>query len=429
MKKKKRIGLTSRKSADESGFNKEFEMEKVISLFGLAVIVGIAYALSSSRKDINWRMVVVGVILQLSLGVLILKTDIGAAIFEGAKNFFSATLGYTHEGSKFIFGSLADSKKMGFVFATMVLPTIVFFSSLTSVLYHLGIMQIIVGLFAKCMVKVMGASGAESLATAANIFVGQTEAPLCIRPYVNKMTYSELMALMTGGMATVAGGVLATYVGLGIDPGHLLAASVMSAPAALVCAKVMIPETDRSETVGVLKANLEKTTSNVIDAAAAGAGDGLKLALNVGAMLLAFIALVAMFNSVLSSLGGVFSYPQLSIELIVGYLFSPISFLIGVPWEECRQVGALLGKKLILNEFVAYLDLQGQLDTLSPRSITIATYALCGFSNFSSIAIQIGGIGTIAPNRRSDLARLGIKSLIAGTLACLMTAAIAGLLI
>ncbi|MCY4644133.1 MAG: NupC/NupG family nucleoside CNT transporter [Bacteriovoracales bacterium] len=404
-------------------------MEKMISLIGLVFMVAVAYGLSSSRKNINWRLVIVGVLLQSVFGLIILKTDFGAAVFEGAKNFFMAILDFTNEGSRFIFGPLTDNQKMGFIFATMVLPTIVFFSSLMSVLYHLGIMQILVGFFARCMVKLMGTSGAESLATAANIFVGQTEAPLCIKPYVNKMTYSELMALMSGGMATVAGGVMAAYVGLGIDAGHLLAASVMSAPAALVCAKIMIPETERPQTIDTTKAPFEKTTINVIDAATTGAIEGLKLALNVGAMLLAFIALIAMLNSILSYAGSLFSYPGLSIELIMGYVLSPISFLIGIPWNEAQEIGSLLGKKLVINEFVAYMDLQTKLDSLSPRSITIATYALCGFSNFSSIAIQIGGIGTIAPDRRNDLARLGVKSLIAGTLACLMTASIAGLLV
>lgn len=392
-------------------------------------MVGIAYALSTSRKNINWRTVGSGVLLQAVFGLIILKTDLGLAFFEGAKNFFTATLSYTGEGSRFVFGSLANVERVGFIFATMVLPTIIFFSSLMSVLYHLGIMQVLVRGAAKIMMKLMGTSGAESLAAAANIFVGQTEAPLAIRPYVDKMTYSELMALMTGGMATVAGGVLAAYVGLGIDAGHLLAASVMSAPAALVCAKIMIPETEKPKTVDMPSGTLGKTTTNIIDAAATGASDGLRLALNVAAMVLAFIALVAMANGCLSALGALFGHPELSFDLVMGYLFAPISFLLGVPWQECVDVGILLGKKLVINEFVAYLDLQSKLQTLSPRSITIATYALCGFANFSSIAIQIGGIGAIAPNRRTDLAKLGIKSLIGGTLACLMTAAVAGLFI
>jgi len=290
-------------------------------------------------------------------------------------------------------------------------------------------MQFVIKWTAKIMVKVMGTSGAESLAAAANIFAGQTEAPLVIRPYVNMMTKSELMALMTGGMATVAGGVLAAYVGLGIDAGHLLAASVMSAPAALVCAKLMVPEVEQSQTIGKVEVNFEKNSTNVIDAAANGAAEGLKLALNVGAMLLAFIALIAMINGILGWTGSLFGYAGLSLELITGYLFAPVAWLLGVPWADCITVGSLLGKKLIVNEFVAYLDLQKQMSTLSPRAITISTYALCGFANFSSIAIQLGGIGAIAPERRQDLASLGIKCLIGGTLACLMTAAIAGLMV
>ena len=404
-------------------------MERFISLLGLFTMIAIAYGLSTSRKNIKWKIVRNGVLLQVIFGLIILKTDLGQGFFGGIKNFFTATLNYTNEGSHFIFGSLTNVTKMGFIFATMVLPTIVFFGSLMSVLYHLGIMQFLIKGAAKIMMKVMGTSGPESLAAAANIFVGQTEAPLTIKPYLDKMTRSELMALMTGGMATVAGGVLAAYVGLGIDAGHLLAASVMSAPAALVCAKMIVPETEKSGSDNMIPMTFKKTTTNIIDAAACGASDGLHLALNVGAMLLAFIALIAMVNECFSALGGLVGHPELSFDLIIGYLFVPISFLLGIPWGECLEVGTLLGKKLVLNEFVAYMDLQNKLSTLSPRSVTITTYALCGFANFSSIAIQLGGIGALAPKRRVDLAELGMKGLIAGTLACLMTAAIAGLLI
>jgi CNT family concentrative nucleoside transporter len=404
-------------------------MERLISFVGLLVMVAIGYALSSSRKDIKWRTVLSGVALQIVFGLLILKTSVGQSVFAGARDFFNMVLGFTNEGSRFIFGDLTDVSKFGFMIFTMVLPTIIFMSSLMSILYHIGIMQIVIKFTAKVMVKVMGTSGAESLASAANIFAGQTEAPLVIKPYIGRMTRSELMSLMTGGMATVAGGVLAAYVGMGIDGGHLLAASVMSAPAALVCAKLMIPELEESVTAGTVRIEFPRTTVNLIDAAASGAADGLKLAMNVGGMLLAFIALVAMINAIFSGVGGLFGFPNLSLELISGYLFAPVAFIIGVPWSESVQVGVLLGKKLVINEFVAYLDLQSQLATLSPRSITIATYALCGFANFSSIAIQVGGIGTIAPERRADLAQLGIRSLIGGTLACLMTACIAGMFI
>jgi CNT family concentrative nucleoside transporter len=402
-------------------------MERVISFVGLLFMLSIAWLLSTDRKKINWKTVISGVVLQMFLGLIILKSSLGLQVFETARATFQGVLDFTNEGSMFIFGTLADSKKMGFVFFTMVLPTIIFMSALMSILYHLGIMQFVIKGVAKMMVKLMGTSGAESLAAAANIFAGQTEAPLVIKPFVSKMTKSEIMALMTGGMATVAGGVLAAYVGFGIDAGHLLAASVMSAPAALVCAKLLVPETEESLTQGDVKVHLPKTTANLVDAAASGAGEGMKLAINVGAMLLAFIALIAMVNGLLSTVGGWFSFPQLSLELITGYLFWPVAWIMGVPTADCMAVGSLLGKKLIINEFVAYLDLKDQLATLSPRAVAISTYALCGFANFSSIAIQVGGIGTIAPDRRTDLALLGVKSLIGGTLACLMTACIAGI--
>jgi len=404
-------------------------MERLMSFFGLLCMVAIAFGLSSDRKNINWRTVGSGIALQLTLGLLILKTSGGQAVFEGARSFFTGILLYTNEGSKFIFGSLMETNRFGFIFFVMVLPTIIFMSSLMSILYHIGIMQIVIKGTARVMVVLMGTSGAESLSAAANIFAGQTEAPLVVKPFINSMTKSELMALMTGGMATVAGGVLAAYVGMGIDAGHLLAASVMSAPAALVCAKLLVPEVLNPATRGEVKLDLTKTTANLIDAAATGAADGLKLALNVGAMLLAFIALIALVNGALGWMGGLVGYPQFSLELVTGYLFSPVAFIMGVPWEDAFNVGTLLGKKLIINEFVAYLDLQQMVPELQERSVIIATYALCGFANFSSIAIQVGGIGTIAPDRRQDLALLGIRSLIGGTLACLMTACIAGLFI
>ncbi len=407
-------------------------MQILMSLFGIFVMVLLAYGLSSSRSHIQWRTVVSGIILQFVFALFILKTDAGFWFFDGAKSAFASILNFTQAGSDFVFGPLASGEKMkGFVFATMVLPTIIFMSSLMSVLYHMGVMQKLVEWTAKLMVIVMKTSGAESLSAAANIFVGQTEAPLVVKPFIEKMTQSELMALMTGGMATVAGGVLAAYVGLGVDAGHLLAASVMSAPAALVMAKLLVPETESSVTEGVVKIDLPKTSVNFIDAAAEGAADGLKLALNVGGMLLAFIALIALVNGFLTWFGGLVGYPQLTFEFIMGYLFAPFALLLGVPWEECLQVGTLLGKKTVVNEFVAYLDLQALMKegALSKRSTVIATYALCGFANFSSIAIQIGGIGSIAPSRKKDLAKLGVKSLIGGTLACFMTAGIAGLLI
>lgn len=404
-------------------------MERLVSLLGLFVMIGVAYAFSEKRKSIQWRTVISGILLQALFGLIILKTTVGKDVFAGASKMFDGILSYTHEGAKFLFGNLASADNFGFIFATMVLPTIIFMSSLMSVLYHIGIMQKIVEVFAKVMMKVMKTSGSESLAAAANIFVGQTEAPLVIKPYVQTMTKSEIMCLMTGGMATVAGGVLAAYVGFGIDAGHLLAASVMSAPAAIVCAKLLVPEQEESATAGIVKVDLPKRSENVIDAAADGASDGLRLAANVAAMLLAFIALIAMLNGMLGWVGGLLGFPNLSFELIMGYLNAPVAWLLGVPWEDCLTVGAMLGKKLVLNEFVAYLDLTKSIGTISERSVTLTTYALCGFANFSSIAIQLGGIGTLAPNKRETLARLGLKSLLGGTLACYMTACIAGLFI
>lgn len=404
-------------------------MERMISVIGLLSCLACAYAFSSDRKQINWKTVISGIILQLGFALIILKTDFGQQFFESARNVFTGFLNYSEEGGKFMFGSLADFSKVGFVFLTMVLPTIIFFSSFMSVLYYLGIMQKVIKAIAWLMVKVMGTSGTESLAAAANVFAGQTEAPLVVRPYLDTMTRSEMMSLMTGGMATVAGGVLVSYVGFGIDAGHLLAASVMSAPAALVCAKLIIPETEESVSKGDLNVKLESDSVNVIDAAAAGASEGLKLAMNVAAMLIAFIALIAFVNGFLGIIGGWFGAENFSLELILGYLFSPVAFLMGVPWNDCIIVGGLLGKKLVINEFVAYLDLKDQMVNLNPRSVVISTYALCGFANFSSIAIQIGGIGALAEKRRTVLAELGMRSLLAGTLACLMTACVAGILV
>lgn len=405
-------------------------MDRLISLLGLFVMLGVAYTLSEKKKAIQWRTIISGVLLQIVFGLFILKTDLGRNLFDTIGRGFNAILGYTGEGAKFLFGGLAvPSDNLGFIFATMVLPTIIFMSSLMSVLYHIGIMQKVVEVVARVMMKVMKTSGAESLAAAANIFVGQTEAPLVIKPFVNKMTKSEIMCLMTGGMATVAGGVLAAYVGFGIDAGHLLAASVMSAPAALVCAKLMVPELEESVTAGVVKIDLPKVSANVVDAAATGASDGMKLAVNVGAMLLAFIALIAMLNGILGGIGSLLGFPGLSFELIMGYVNAPVAWIIGVPWEDCLKVGSILGKKLVLNEFVGYLDLIAAKGQISERATVLTTYALCGFSNFSSIAIQIGGIGTMAPEKRPMLASYGIKAMIGGTLACYMTACIAGLLI
>lgn len=404
-------------------------MDRLISAFGLLCMIAIAFGLSSQRKSIRWRPVISGTLLQILLGILVLKTQVGHAVFEGAKNFVNQVTGYTAEGSAFLFGPLVSDVNIGYIFAFQVLPTIIFVGCVTGILYHLGVMQKMVQVFAWVMMRLLNTSGAESLSAAANIFVGQTEAPLIVKPYISKMTHSELMALMTGGFATIAGGVLIAYAGMGIDAGHLLAASVMSAPAALVCAKLMVPETQIPETSGTVETAMEKHTVNVIDAAAAGAGDGLRLALNVGAMLLAFVALIAMLNGMMGWLGGLVGFESLSFQKMLGWLFAPIAWLLGIPWRDAVAAGVLLGEKTVLNEFVAYAHLQEQMAMFTPRTTTILTYALCGFSNFSAIAIQIGGIGTLAPERRPDLARLGFRALIAGTLACFMTACVAGMFV
>jgi CNT family concentrative nucleoside transporter len=405
-------------------------MERFVSAFGLLFLLLLAFAISNNRRRaLNARLIASGLGLQVLFGVLVLKTEPGRWLFDKLKDGFNVLLGFTKAGSEFVFGRLADAEGgMGFVFATQILPTIVFFSALMAVLYHLNLMQRLVWTMAFVMHRLMRTSGGESLATAANVFVGQTEAPLVVRPYVERMTRSELFTLMSGGMATIAGGVFAAYVGMGVSAGHLLSASVMSAPAALVIAKIMWPETEESLTAGEVKLVAEKPSANVIDAACQGAGDGMKLALNVGAMLLAFIALVAMLNWGLGAVGGWFSV-ELSLERILGFVFAPIAFAMGIPWHDCLEAGNLLGQKTVLNEFVAYMNMTREMDQLSPRTVMILTYALCGFSNLGSIAIQIGGIGGIAPGRRSELARMGLRAVVAGSLACFMTAAVAGMLI
>ncbi len=413
-------------------------MEKLISFFGIFVLLFIAWLFSKNKKAINYKTVFMGVLIQIVFAFLVLKFPPGRKFFEIMNDVIIKVISFSNDGAKFIFGSLIDNQNLGFIFAFQVLPTIIFFSSLMAVLYYLGIMQKIVLLFAKIMAKFMGTSGAESLSASANIFVGQTEAPLVVRPYVSEMTQSELMAVMTGGMATIAGGVMAAYVGMLKDflpniAGHLLAASIMSAPAALVMAKIIIPETEEPKTKGVVKLNIEINDANIIDAAANGATTGLTLALNVAACLIAFMALLALGNYITSVIGGVFNYPELTLEKIMGWIFYPVAWIMGVPSSDIMKVSEWMGQKTILNEFVAYFNmatfLQNNPQGLSERSIIIASYALCGFSNFLSIAIQIGGIGGIAPNRRHDLARLGLYAVLAGSLACFMTATIAGILI
>lgn len=403
-------------------------MERLISLLGLCSFLGIAYACSVNRRAVNWKPVLWGVALQLLFALFILRTPIGFNIFQFLGDGVTRFLDFSDQGAAFVFGENFKD----FFFAFKVLPTIIFFSAFISLLYHYSILQRLVQWIAWLMMRSMGTSGSESLSAAANIFVGQTEAPLLIKPYVSSATLSELHAIMTGGFATIAGGVLAAYISFGVPAVHLIAASVMSAPAALAISKLMFPETDDSPTRGKVSIEVKRASINAIDALTIGALDGLKLVLNVAAMIIAFLGILAMVNAFLGWVGGtVFNLPTLSLELLLSYLLAPLAWLMGVPWADCGQVGILLGKKTILNEFIAYLDLQPLIEnnSISDRAIVIATYALCGFSNIGSIGIQIGGIGSIAPERQQDLARLGVRAMIGGTLACFMTAAIAGLLL
>lgn len=433
----------------------------------MVAIIAIALAFSNNRKGVNWKLVGMGLGIQFILAIFILKGAVMAEFwsplgwpklfFSWISSFFVVVLDFTTAGAEFIFGDLAKSPGMegslGNFFAFQVLPTIIFFASLTAIFYHYGILQKVVDYMARWMQKLMGTSGAESLSVVANIFVGQTESPLVIKPYIEKMTKSELLTVMTGGMATIAGGVMAAYVqmlgnsysiaqGVPLDVGRLmfaeqlLGASLMAAPAALVIAKIIFPETDEPVTKGDVKLSVEKTDANGIDAAATGAGVGLKLAANVGAMLLAFIALLAMGNYFLFEIGEITglnaAFPDfnLTIESLLGWVIAPVAFIVGVPWADAVNMGSLLGTKVVLNEFVAYLQLAGMVEEgiLSPKTITMATFALCGFANFSSIAIQIGGIGGLAPSRKSELASFGLLAVLAGSLANLMTATIAGML-
>jgi CNT family concentrative nucleoside transporter len=417
-------------------------------LFGLAVLVGIVFLFSNNKKAVDWKLVATGIALQIGFAALVLLVPGGRHVFDWLGQGFVKVLSFVNAGSSFIFGSLMDTEKFGFIFAFQVLPTIIFFAALMGVLYHLGVMQAVVKAMAWAITKVMKVSGAETTSVCASVFIGQTEAPLTVRPYIPKMTESELITMMIGGMAHIAGGVLAAYVGMlgGGDPvqqaffaKHLLAASIMAAPATFVVAKLLIPETGVPLTRGTVKMEVEKTTSNVIDAAAAGAGDGLRLALNIGAMLLAFIALIALINWPLTWIGEVTGLQAMlgkptDLAMIFGYVLAPIAWVIGVPWEDAVTVGSLIGQKVVINEFVAYLQLAEIINgnvpgvSLTDHGKLIATYALCGFANFSSIAIQIGGIGGLAPERRTDLARFGMRAVLGGTIATLMTATIAGVL-
>ncbi|HNV07195.1 MAG: nucleoside transporter C-terminal domain-containing protein [Dokdonella sp.] len=424
-------------------------------LFGLAVLVSIAVLFSENRRAISWKLVATGIVLQIVFAALVLKVPFGRDVFHAIASGFVSLLDFCRAGSEFIFGGFMDTSKFGFVFAVQVLPTIIFFAALTGVLYHLGVMQWIVKGMAWTITKVMNVSGAETTSVCASVFIGQTEAPLTIKPYIERMTQSELMTVMIGGMAHIAGSVMAAYVGLlgGSDQEqqvffatHLLTASIMAAPATLMLAKILLPETGQPLTRGQVKLQVEKTTANVIDAAATGAADGLRLALNVGAMLLAFIALIALLNAPFQWLGthawgadpgsslnawmsAQLGHPvELSLQTLFGWILAPVAWVIGVPWQDATLVGSFIGQKVVINEFVAYVDMAKNLGQLSEHSQLISTYALCGFANFSSIAIQIGGIGGLAPSRRADLAKLGLKAVLGGSLATFMTATIAGVL-
>ncbi len=406
-------------------------------MFGAAVILGIAAACSTNRRAINWSTVAWGLGLQIVFAIIVLKTAVGQSVFATLGDLITRLLAFAGVGAAFVFGPLgsgtvwgrvmtaalgADGSQYATIFAFQVLPTIIFIAALFAILYYFGVMQMIVRLFAVVMHRVMKASGAESLNVAASIFMGQTEAPLTIRPYLPEMTYSELMTVMTSGMAHISGGIMAAYILFGIEAKHLLTAVIMTAPGTIMMAKMFVPETEVPKTMGSVRLEVAQTDVNVIDAAGRGTGEGLHLALNVGAMLISFLALVALVNALLGLV-------HLSLQQIFGWVFAPVAWSMGVPWRDAPTIGNLLGTRMALNEFVAYSQLGPLKDHIDPKSFTIATFALCGFANFSSIGIQIGGIGALAPNRRHDLARLGLRAMFAGTLANFMTATIAGFLL
>ena len=425
-------------------------MDRFFGLIGIVFILGIAFLMSNNKKAINLRTVLVGLGLQLFLAVFILKTSLGKAIFEGIGYFIKKLLDFSDDGVRFVFGFLADKPDLltsifgsSFIFAIKIIPTIIFIVVLVNIFYHLGIMQRVIAVIAKLMYKIMGVSGAEALSNVASAFVGQVEAQIMIKPYVAGMTRSELLASMSGSMACIAGGVMAIYISMGVPAEYLLAASIMAAPGALVISKIVYPETEKSETKGEVKLKVEKTYVNLIDAISHGASDGMRISLSIIAMLIGLIALIAMIDWILGFAGRLvvnwfhvssflgLDFAHLSLREILGAIFSVFAYLMGVPFKEAASVGGLMGTKLVLNEFVAYIDLLAMNSDglLSQKSIVIASFALCGFANLGSIAIQVGGIGEIAPNRKKDLAVLGVRALICGTLASYLSAAIAGILV
>ena len=419
-------------------------LSRLQPLVGLVGILALAYALSNNRRAISLRVVAWGLGLQVLFALLVLKTAQGQWLFEQLGQKIQRLLDFSRVGSGFVFGPLGDKgqwesitvgalgeagKAYAVIFAFQILPTIIFIAALFAILYYLGVMQLVVRLFAVVMNKVMGASGAESLNVAASIFMGQTEAPLTIRPFLARMTQSELMTVMTSGMAHISGGIMAAYIFFGIDAKHLLTAVIMTAPGTLMMAKMFVPETETPETLGTVTIDVARTDVNVIDAAGRGTSEGLHLALNVAAMLISFVALIALLNAILAAIGGTMGIANLSLQAIFGWAFAPVAWSLGVPWRDAAAVGNLLGTRMVLNELIAFIELAKMKDVLDPRSVIIATYALCGFANFASIGIQIGGIGALVPERRGDLARLGLRAMLAGTLANFLTAIIVGFLL
>ena len=409
-------------------------MHRFTGVLGLITMLGLAYVFSTNRRAIRLKTVAWGLGLQISFAIFVLRVDFGRRIFQAAGDAANRVLSYSFVGSEFVFGPLGKhGSSIGFIFAFQVLPTVIFICALFAILYHYGIMQFIIRIAAWAMTRIMGASGAESMNVAASIFMGQTEAPVTIRPFLPELTRSELMTVMTSGMAHVSGSIMAAYFAYGAEPRHVLSAVIMTAPGTILISKVLVPETEEPKTAGRVIMSEDETEKesheNLLGAIARGTGDGLHMALNIGAMLIAFLALVALFDGILGGIHRHAAWCPPSLEAIFGVLFSPVAWLIGIPWRDCSAIGNLLGTRMVLNELVAFTMLGPQKATLDPRSFTIATFALCGFANLSSIGIQIGGIGALAPNKRGELARLGFRAMLAGTMANLMSASIAGMLL
>ncbi len=409
-------------------------MGRFTGILGLITMLGLAYAFSTNRRAIRLKTVAWGLGLQIAFAIFVLKIELGRTLFQKAGDAVNRLLSYAFAGSQFVFGDLGkQGSHLGFYFAFQVLPTVIFICALFAVLYYFGVMQVVIKAAAWLMIRLMGVSGAESLNVAASIFMGQTEAPQTIRPFLPDLTYSELMTVMTSGMAHVSGSIMAAYIAFGIEPKHLLSAVIMTAPGTLLMAKMLVPETEVPKTAGRVVMSEDEVerekNENLLGAIARGTTDGLHMALNIAAMLISFLALIALLDGVMGGIHAHLAWFPSSLEGILGWLFAPIAWVIGVPWHDCRLIGDLLGVRMVLNELVAFSMLGPQKAALDPRSFTIATFALCGFANFSSIGIQMGGIGALAPNKKADLAKLGIRAMLAGTMANLMSASIAGMLL